>query len=1000
MPEEIFRFTLLRPPQRRAYDGQNNPLIKAYSGAQSDFAQEITGQSRSTARALARRFLDGSNYVAELSDLKIPLAAFDKALFSPAKVKADNVRTTIEDIFGAPAGAVVSSDAFQSERERLADSLLAATLADLNYVPGQENLVRGLQLCAVIETLADPEAGIGDLRAALNGLVVLPGLHHKPEPAQKKAAKQPTAKERDLKKRIRELIDIRGAISDLQRLYRRKKLGIGVRGPHIDEKRAELPDVARLDPADNKMLSPATKRVFVAYKIPAEGAHIPGMIKHFEGILNAEMKEVAGEAMQAPGGIIIVVPTPYGQPVPLTTGRVRVAGVGDLLVVRQRIKRYELGEIAHIENALRGESFGRTFRRKEGLEIVEFEEIEKIESTERDLQSTSKFELRSEAERTIEENMKAQAGVTVTARGPMIEVSANAGFSYERSSEESSKTATNFAREVVDRSVNRIQERVLQRRSSKVTQEVEEASDHRIDNTAAPDHMIGIYRWVEKIYEAQIVNYGQRLMLEFVVPEPAAFYRMAQQNKRPPNVSGDPPDPPQVLDLGDNEYRPLKVGDLNGQNYLDWVGQYNVTGVAPPPPEEIFIGIALEQPAKEGGDSVSKAVEQGTLKVEDGYVAKEIRVDYAGERDGDEKDVYWEIIVGTEEFKKGSIMQRYLGWRRDNYNSNIPVSMVVKKYGAFTANIVVRCERTDAAFEDWQMQTFSSIMNRYNNLKADYDDRVAAAQIQTGVGISGNNPAVNRDIEHNELKRLAIAMVSGQNFDLFNAMSDSGEPLRYPQVVDFAEAESEGNYIQFLEQALEWQHMTYVFYPYFWGRKGGWVDVLNSDDVDPLFGQFLRAGAARVQVPVRPGFVEAMDYFLKRGIPWNGGEPPHIEDSADTGDPPFIPIIQELREQTGAEFEDGPGTVQVIEGSSNVRGVRTRFDAQRDVDREIRIAGKVYRIREVLATDELTLWEQYAAADAETLPYSLGPKLVGQPWEVRLPTTLVMLQQDSTLPTF
>lgn len=999
MPDEIFRFTLLRPPLRQVLNGQNAPLIPAYSGEQSDFARKIAGQSRSAARALARRFLDGSNYVAELSHLKIPLAAFDRALLPPAKVRADDVRATIADVFGAPAAAVVSGDAFQSERERLADSLLAATLADRNYVPGQENLVRGVQLCAAIETLAGPEAGTGDLRAALRGLVVLPRLHHKPEPVQKKAAKQPTAKERDRQKRLKEVADIRDAISDLQKILRRKKLDIGARGPLTDKERAELPDVARLNAADNKMLNPATKRVFAAYKISAEDAHIPGIVKHLEGMVNAEMKELGKDAAFTPGIVVYVGPT-SAPSVPLTTGRVRIAGIGDLLVVRQRIKRYEPGEIAHIENALRGESYGRTFRRKEGLEIVEFEEIEKTESTERDLQSTSKFELKSEAERTIEENMKAQAGVTVTARGPMIEVSANAGFSYERSSEESSETATNFAREVVDRSVSRIQERVLQRRSSKVTQEVEETARHRIDNTAAPDHMIGIYRWVEKIYEAQIVNFGQRLMLEFIVPEPAAFYRMAQQNKRPPNVSGNPPDPPQFLDLGSGQYRPLEIEDIKEENYLTWVGQYNVAGIVPPPPEEIFIGIALEQPAKEGGDSVSKAMEQGSLKVDDGYVAKEIRVDYAGE--ADKSDVYWEIIVGAEEFKKGGLMERYLDhtWRRDNYNSNIPVSMVAKNYGAFTANIVVRCERTDAAFEDWQMQTFTSIMNRYNSLKADYDDRVAAAQIQTGVGISGNNPAVNRDIERNELKRLAIAIVSGQNFDLFNAMSDSGEPLRYPQVVDFAEAEAEGNYIQFLEQALEWQHMTYVFYPYFWGRKEGWVDVLNSDDVDPLFGQFLRAGAARVQVPVRPGFVEAMDYFLKRGLPWNGGEPPHIDDSADTGDPPFIPIIQELREQTGAEFEDGSGTVQVEEGNASVRGAGTRFAAPRDVDREIRIAGKVYRIREVVAADELTLWEPYAGDDAEALPYSLGPKLVGQPWEVRLPTTLVMLQQDSTLPTF
>jgi len=34
----------------------------------------------------------------------------------------------------------------------------------------------------------------------------------------------------------------------------------------------------------------------------------------------------------------------------------------------------------------------------------------------------------------------------------------------------------------------------------------------------------GIYRWVDKLYEAQVYNYGQRPMFQFIIPEPAALY--------------------------------------------------------------------------------------------------------------------------------------------------------------------------------------------------------------------------------------------------------------------------------------------------------------------------------------------------------------------------------------------------------------------------------------------------------------------------------------------
>ena len=59
-------------------------------------------------------------------------------------------------------------------------------------------------------------------------------------------------------------------------------------------------------------------------------------------------------------------------------------------------------------------------------------------------------------------------------------------------------------------------------------EEVTERNKHIFKNQEANANDIsGIYRWVDKIYELQIVNYGKRFMLEFIVPEPAAFFRHA-----------------------------------------------------------------------------------------------------------------------------------------------------------------------------------------------------------------------------------------------------------------------------------------------------------------------------------------------------------------------------------------------------------------------------------------------------------------------------------------
>ncbi len=96
--------------------------------------------------------------------------------------------------------------------------------------------------------------------------------------------------------------------------------------------------------------------------------------------------------------------------------------------------------------------------------------------------------------------------------------------------------------------------------------------------------------------------------------------------------------------------------------------------------------------------------------------------------------------------------------------------------------------------------------------------------------------------------------MTGQRFDLFDAVNRNVAPFGYPEI-DFVEAKAEGGaYIAAFEQSFEWNNMVYLYYPYCWGarKKSTGRPSLNSMTPDPVFQQFLQAGAARVQVPVRP----------------------------------------------------------------------------------------------------------------------------------------------------
>jgi hypothetical protein len=83
-------------------------------------------------------------------------------------------------------------------------------------------------------------------------------------------------------------------------------------------------------------------------------------------------------------------------------------------VVKQKLLAYVPGEVAHIENVLKGEYKDRKHRVLDRAETTVFTSDEESQETERDTQSTERFELKKEAEKVIKEDMSVQAGVTVT----------------------------------------------------------------------------------------------------------------------------------------------------------------------------------------------------------------------------------------------------------------------------------------------------------------------------------------------------------------------------------------------------------------------------------------------------------------------------------------------------------------------------------------------------------------------------------------------------------
>lgn len=622
-----------------------------------------------------------------------------------------------------------------------------------------------------------------------------------------------------------------------------------------------------------------------------------------DALISVQTPIVAGWGALGTGGLQHLPVFPMDGRIPHTKGVVAPAGIADLLVVRQQLMGYEGFDVAHIENVLRGERKQREHTRREESELITLSENEVSTSEERELETTNRFEMTRETNTTIKEDAALKAGLNISGSyGPTVEFAASAEGSLSRSKEEATKAASTFSQDVTERSSRKIAERILERTTTRLTTETTEKNTHELDNVGGPGHISGVYQWVNKVYEAQMYNYGLRTMFDFMVPEPAAFL-VATMNRAHAGA----------MTLNKPPAFTLNPAQISESNYGFWVKLYEAKDVAPPP--EMYRTKSADFKAG-GGEKKTNYNHSGQIALDDGYRA--VFGSVGRVLNQWEGDFAVDVILGqrTQRMTSGDWL-----WTTtlNNERDTVPFAINTFHVAQIAVAIEVKCQRTERAMEKWRLETHAKLATAHAALVADYEEKLAALQLQAGVAIRGRNPGANQISIRAELKKNCISILTDQHFDLFNAIDDSAS-TGLPQL-DVFEAAGEGSYVRFFEQAFEWEQMTWVTYPYFWGRKNQWDERITYDDPDPAFNEFLQAGYARVSVPARLGFEGAIDHFLTFGETWNGGPLPTVSS------PLYLPIADEI-----AERLDRPGS-EVPQGDPWIVRVPTNLVHLRADDR-------------------------------------------------------------------
>ncbi|MEE4000004.1 hypothetical protein V1T75_06600 [Tenacibaculum sp. FZY0031] len=607
-------------------------------------------------------------------------------------------------------------------------------------------------------------------------------------------------------------------------------------------------------------------------------------------------------------------------------------GVADFRRVEQEVCCYVPGEVSHIENIMAREYKERSTRDLRVSETTTETTTEKEVENLTDTTSTERNEMQNEASSIVNSDNATSFGANASYSGFGLSLGTSFNTSSSNSSSDSNLQAQTYAQEVTERALERVVQKISTKRTSRILREYEENNTHGFDNRKGDKHVTGVYRWVDKIYKNKLINYGKRLMYEFALPEPAKFYiesylKNGEGNEKTPTGQVIPKKPihPKELFGGVKNSK-----ELNDTNYQKIASEYNAEVSAFLDPEvkvSKSFKVNFKRITGDGtqeGDSINENIE-----LPEGYVVSDYLVSGGffshGSGDSNGGEVY--ISVGGEtHYTKGN---KEILFSSDRYSLKskkikgaLAVSASTWDMFAINFNVSVTCKVTDEAQEKWQNETYKAIMDAYNERLQEYNDFIKSQELENEPSEKKKelSSQINRSIEKRELKRIAIDLMT-KPFDVVTAQDnykENGKETGAKHVARNLNFQEHAETVKFFEQAFDWEIMAYTFYPYFYADENDWdANFEHNEGSDPVFQAFLQSGMARSVVPVRPGFEEAVNWYMKTGEIWNGqGMVTDMDDDL------YVSVAEEMQtiegEVEGTWETRVPTTLTVLQADSVV----------------------------------------------------------------------------------
>lgn len=649
--------------------------------------------------------------------------------------------------------------------------------------------------------------------------------------------------------------------------------------------------------------------------------------------------------------------------------------IAEFKKVNQTLCCYAEGEVSHIENILAREYKERETRNLTRSELTTEETSERETENKTDTTTTERHEVQSEISLMLQEDESRNTALSAGVNGSFNYGPATLGFNASGSlnTSTSSSASSNFseseayAKEMTQKAVKRIVEKTTYKRTAKMLREYEEKNKHGFDNREGDKHVTGVYRWVDKIYQNDLINYGKRLMYEFTLPEPAKNYKHLliknledkQQGESCDTTILEKPLSPKERHI--NTYHDIDIWKLD-----DLAGYYGIELEEFPVKRKTVAKSFSENFGLTGSQSDANNPWVGSknfqFKIPEGYTCTGFKTMYSvrkqdvaysnfvtihnnNNNSSFSTNIFGHIMVGEQ---KQDIYTESVTWFSDNipttnnttgrpHEEYLPISVVTKNISAFAMNIWVELEIKQEYFDEIKTRYFAAIWQAYRERLQAYQDALYAQCLekQQKEAAAQKDPNYNvpsqmaRTIEKTEIKRLIIELIM-EKVSLINhgvkmpigRNNYVHDPCNSTLNINTADNYYRGqmHYAKFLEQAFDWEIMAYHFLPYYWADEDEWGDLLSiNTSTDHIFLAFLQAGMANVVLPVRPGLEKSVAFLLETGKLWRGNG--FILDGQDDLYPAIEQHLQIEVDDEGNEvaYNDQKQLVPVIEASWETR---------------------------------------------------------------------------------